>query len=1393
MKLLNRIATVGLILGVGTGLSAREYKPGTYKSKTQVNRNLKVAGCAPATAVAQMDFNNVRARLENGGNLWQDRGNGTPAYYVPASGNIAPIFAGALWMGGKSPNGQLKLAAVTFRQGNDFWPGPLTADGSAEIEGEVCDQWDKIFEISKVEAATHKSYFDAVYADAQNETETVQELFPNGYAPSRNIIDWPAHGDVAAGQNFILAPFEDHPSGVGQEGLYEPELGDYPGYDLSGTRDCRENARFVPLFGDKSNYWIFNDKGNIHTETGSEPIGMEIRAQAFSFSDNTEINNMTFYNYVLINQGSQTLTETYFGQWVDSDLGNPADDYVGCDVERGLGYSYNGDDNDDVNGGASPGYGITPPAIGVDFFEGPFQDPDGKDNVGPYKPGVAEQGIPSGEMNYNIAKSDDGIPYIGLGIGYSDSIIDNERFGMKKFLYYNIGTSDIGDPATGQDYYNYLNGIWKDGQPFIYGGNAHDASTGADPTQICDFMFPGESDPLGWGTGGNIREEWAEYTVANNPSNDRRFMQSAGPFTLKPGAVNNITVGVVWARATAGGARSSISSLITADDKAQALFDGCFQILEGPDAPNVAVRELENELILTLTNPKSSNNYLELYSKIDPQIPAEDTNGVALDNTYDFEGYLIYQVKDATVSVADLSNINLSRLIFQCDVENFRTDTAGNLDLNKPIDQVINYTFDPDLGLAVPMLMAEGSNQGIRHSFKVTEDLFATGANKRLVNNKPYYFVAIAYGYNNYEDYNPNDFTGQSIQYLASRKAAGGGSIRPVSGIPHQIENQDGGTIINSVFGGEFEVTALEGAGNGSRHVELKQETKDEIMAGAPWRAQELKYERGFGPIDVKIVDPLSVKRADFSLKIIDPTNDLQGSYTESKLAKDISNAGWELTDKTTGTVITSSTSIALGNEEFLVDYGISLKIDQVELTNFSISKDENEYGKPLFSSAEFDNPGDAWMMGVPDGEGESLLNWIRSGQASDTALTYPDYLNADPDEEFERIIGGTWTAARVAGKHNEGPLPDQSWYNVRDTRSSYNSSVDIVITADRSKWSRVPVIEMGSNPAVTVGGALKGQLRTDASLDKFGNANAEGGITNGTATPFGMSWFPGYAIDLETGERLNMAFGENSTIRGENGDDMIWNPGSNLTTTLGGSVLGGGFHYIYVFRNQQRVLQDIGDGVPGYDAGLTIWERLQGSTGDLRDVWSSVMYIGFPLTLPGVEMDMAGDFIPNANGVTFKIRVEKPYIRLAKNATLDLDDEAGSLNRWYPMYEFNTFDEVATRGDITVVKSNMDKIQIVPNPYYAYSEYEGDRLDTRVKFTALPQKCTISIYSINGTLVRRLTKDNSSTIVEWDLKNHKTIPISSGAYLIHIDVPEVGERIIKWFATMRQVDLENL
>ena len=110
--------------------------------------------------------------------------------------------------------------------------------------------------------------------------------------------------------------------------------------------------------------------------------------------------------------------------------------------------------------------------------------------------------------------------------------------------------------------------------------------------------------------------------------------------------------------------------------------------------------------------------------------------------------------------------------------------------------------------------------------------------------------------------------------------------------------------------------------------------------------------------------------------------------------------------------------------------------------------------------------------------------------------------------------------------------------------------------------------------------------------------------------------------------------------------------------------------------------------------------------------------------------------------------------------------------------------------------KNAMDRVNIVPNPYYAYSEYEKNQLDNRVRIINLPKKCEISIYTLSGTLVRRLKKDetdaNHVTYVDWDLKNHAGIPVASGLYIIYVNAFDLGNKTIKWFGIMRPIDLDT-
>ena len=468
-------------------------------SKSGVSGNtgslqLKAANCTPATGRKILEFNNVSALIETGGSMWQDRSKNDAAYEVPKGSGERVIYAGALWMGGLDVNNQLKLAALTFRSGNDFWTGPLSTIpgtgninlgyldyGPAEIEPEECVKYDQFYITTRQEVEQFNSWYEC----SQDPDCDVNVDFP-GYSIPSSILTWPAHGDQGLFQDFYLAPFYDRPGSI--PGVYDPQNGDYPWYDLAGEIDCRTNRK-VTLYGDYNMWWVFNDKGNIHTETGGDPIGMEIRAQAFAFATNDEINSMTFYNYEMINRSTQELTNTFFAVWVDSDIGCSEDDYVGCDVERGLGYSYNADaiDNDGCNGAQA--IGANPPAIGVDFFEGPYQDNDGLDN--PLTTDIS------------LANANLGIPYKGLGIGYGDGTIDNERYGMKRFTYFDrtLPGNIYGDPGIAIEFYNYMKGKWKDNTPFVYGGTGNSSDANA-TTILTDYCFPGDSDPYNWATGG---------------------------------------------------------------------------------------------------------------------------------------------------------------------------------------------------------------------------------------------------------------------------------------------------------------------------------------------------------------------------------------------------------------------------------------------------------------------------------------------------------------------------------------------------------------------------------------------------------------------------------------------------------------------------------------------------------------------------------------------------------------------------------------------------------------------------------------------------------------------------------------------------------------------------
>lgn len=1332
--------------------------------------------CVLPSSSVQLDINNVRCLIHNGGDMWWDLVN-NPRYEIPKVPPGVPaihsMFAHAVWVGGLDAAGRLRLAAQTYRQsGTDYFAGPLSLQ--ATTDAATCQQWDRHFVITRQEINAFRA---AYQADPNN-------LNLGNYP---NVASWPAI-NTTPGFDRFLAPFVD----VNGDGDYTPAAGDYP-----------------DVLGDMAIWWVYNDKGNVHTETGAPSIGLEIQALAFAFSTTDQINNMTFYRYRIINRGTLSLTQAYMGVWVDSDLGFYSDDYVGCDTARGLGFCYNGDNYDDPPNG----YGSNPPAIGTDFFRGPRGD------------------------NGQLMK-------------------------MTNFAYYENDFSVRGNPSNPIHFYNYMRSIWKDGSPMIAnGGNAYG---GVGPvTNYVYTGYPGGAAQASACPFNPPAPGWDEASAGNSPF-DRRYLQSAGPFTLQPGAVDTIVIGVPWARdanaiyAVGGDGRiGSVCLLFQADDIAQALFDNNFQLVEGPDAPDLEIVELDRELILKwgYKNPLS-NNYREDYIQRSPVFAAQGFQ----DPYYRFEGYLVYQLRDARVGVTDLQDPNKAALIAQCDIKNGVTTIVNREELNVP---------GQSQPLIVDKVMVSGKDEGLFYSLRVTEDKFAEGTDPRLVNYRRYYFMIVAYAYN-------GDTANKYVRFILGRN-----NVRAYEAVPHKVEFEKMGTVLASAYGDGIKISRVQGQGNGGHLLRLTQEAEQRLFS-PPYRANPVTYEAGAGPFTVKVVDPKLVKPYDYRLVVnVDTTvRDTITSPTGDPiyLVKE-----WDLYGRPAGSgqpyqlIYTSWAALAAadwdyakntwnfllnryqaGTERVIPGHGISISLKQpldpgIEGRFYKASQypwlcgtnnpdtyyflqDKNnglidikiEYAdpnKPWWST--FDPATVGWTQGpgspsgtpptpaVPEyqtcqvtfsGTGQSpypappaTQNWIGFYDANVKAFY-------KTTAEKGWIPFGLWSPFNASRPEQvgmgmayalnlTGPLPPPltplqtvaAWH----VTFSKLPSVEVVITPDRSKWSKCLVLESSPSPSLSqlVGRGYPRVAKWQLSRDVVQGDTLAFRSEPLTVSSQGYSYFPGYAVNLETGERVNILFAEASWFRGENGDDMLFNP----TSTAGSSGDAyAGRHWIlvttYPYDECRQFAQwlALADSTPllktpaGQERGIT-FRRASGDTVRLDSFTKYVAWVGFPrIASKQYEFKHYKD-IPTEVRIT--LAVNKSYSPTATGQS--------------PTFEFSTGEVAARVGDIPTAKNALDLIRIVPNPFYGRSgvgrgRYEISQVDSRAKITNLPQRCTIRIFTLNGVLVRTFRKDSEEPDIEWDLKNEYGVPIASGVYIIHIEAPGLGEKVIKFFAIMPQVDLNN-
>ena len=121
--------------------------------------------------------------------------------------------------------------------------------------------------------------------------------------------------------------------------------------------------------------------------------------------------------------------------------------------------------------------------------------------------------------------------------------------------------------------------------------------------------------------------------------------------------------------------------------------------------------------------------------------------------------------------------------------------------------------------------------------------------------------------------------------------------------------------------------------------------------------------------------------------------------------------------------------------------------------------------------------------------------------------------------------------------------------------------------------------------------------------------------------------------------------------------------------------------------------------------------------------------------------------------------------------------------------FEFTT---AAPTYSAAAARAEVERINVFPNPYYGLNEAETSSSPHFVTFSHLPARATIRIYDLSGTLVRTLEKDDPSQFQRWDLRNHNHLPVASGLYIAHIELPGISRtRVLKLALVQEQQFLE--
>jgi hypothetical protein len=282
---------------------------------------------------------------------------------VPAGAyppGLTTIFCEGILWGAKVDDGgpfRVRVNGSTYRSG--LKAGKVLYDGGGNVIG------------SEDPAARHiwRVRPDYLTADLTDDAASFFGVNPDSISPihidtvyDQYAYDW-QHWPVDEGAPFMDADDNDS---------YDPAV-DIPGMSYA-TQTIWLVANDFPLIEGSDTTQVSIDS------YGSPPIGMEMQMTLWvydtNFGQGITTAEVIYKRVKLIYTGLPETPDTahidtmYITQWVNPDLGDYKDDFVGWDHNLDMGYAYNAYAQDDTFQAA----GLGPPALGYTLLQGPIVD-----------------------------------------------------------------------------------------------------------------------------------------------------------------------------------------------------------------------------------------------------------------------------------------------------------------------------------------------------------------------------------------------------------------------------------------------------------------------------------------------------------------------------------------------------------------------------------------------------------------------------------------------------------------------------------------------------------------------------------------------------------------------------------------------------------------------------------------------------------------------------------------------------------------------------------------------------------------------------------------------------------------------------------------------------------